>query len=68
MEPQVTKLLLREQEHKISWEARQIAPYRLIQNFRFNAVEFREVRVENYLLPTNPQDSPLDPLRRNGHI
>ena len=65
MEPQVTKLLLRELEHKVSWEARQIAPYRLIQNFRFNVVEFR---VEHYLLPSNLQDSPLDPLRRDGHV
>lgn len=39
-----------------------------VERSGLNGIVFSEVRIQQDLLPANQQDSPLDPLQRNGQF
>jgi hypothetical protein len=58
-------LRFRQLKHEISRKTRSIAFDRLIQHFRFDAVQVRKIGVEHDLLAANQQNGPLNSLHRN---
>jgi len=65
LRPQDCNLLIHQPKHEVGGKPLQVPPHLFVQPFGGDAVERREILVEQHLLATDDEDATGDPLGRD---